>query len=362
MVDAGRADRRSRSAVGVAGDAGARRAAPGALDLAVRPRRSLRDGSCAVTAGVELGAPVGRGRAVPVTPARGASTCPIGGAALADRWSATAWPAVEERLREAVAHADPLADEASRHLVERRRQAGAPDAHPARRAPGRRRPRPRCVDAAVVVELTHLATLYHDDVMDSAPLRRGAPAAHEVWGNSVAILTGDLLFARASTRRGRARRRGGAHPGGDVRAAVPRAAARDASARGRARTRSQHYLQVLADKTGSLIATAGPASARCSPAARAEVVDVLVGLRREGRRRVPARRRRHRPGRRRRRSPARRPAPTCARACRRCRCCWRAGPRPPATPAAAEVVALLDGDLSDDAVLADAVAGCASTR
>src|SRR5690625_6284613 len=50
----------------------------------------------------------------------------------------------------------------------------------------------------MVVELTHLATLYHDDVMDSAPIRRGAPSAHEVWGNSVAILTGDLLFARAS--------------------------------------------------------------------------------------------------------------------------------------------------------------------
>src|SRR5690625_558934 len=52
--------------------------------------------------------------------------------------------------------------------------------------------------SAVAVELTHLATLYHDDVMDSAPLRRGAPSAHEVWGNTVAILTGDLLFARAS--------------------------------------------------------------------------------------------------------------------------------------------------------------------
>ncbi|MDR2378715.1 MAG: polyprenyl synthetase family protein [Bifidobacteriaceae bacterium] len=54
------------------------------------------------------------------------------------------------------------------------------------------------VDAAVVVELTHLASLYHDDVMDAAPLRRGAPSAHEVFGPSVAILTGDLLFAKAS--------------------------------------------------------------------------------------------------------------------------------------------------------------------
>src|SRR5512144_2199270 len=106
--------------------------------------------------------------------------------------------AVESRLREAVQQADPLADDASRHLV---------------RAGGKRvRPmltllashlgdasRPEVIEAGVVVELTHLATLYHDDVMDSAPMRRGVPAAHEVWGNTVAILTGDLLFARAST-------------------------------------------------------------------------------------------------------------------------------------------------------------------
>lgn len=55
------------------------------------------------------------------------------------------------------------------------------------------------IDSAVLVELTHLASLYHDDVMDSAPTRRGAQSAHEVWGNSVAILTGDFLFARASS-------------------------------------------------------------------------------------------------------------------------------------------------------------------
>lgn len=54
------------------------------------------------------------------------------------------------------------------------------------------------LEAAVGVELTHLASLYHDDVMDSATTRRGAPSAHQVWGNSVAILAGDLLFARAS--------------------------------------------------------------------------------------------------------------------------------------------------------------------
>ncbi len=57
---------------------------------------------------------------------------------------------------------------------------------------------PEVLDAAVVMEITHLATLYHDDVMDQAQTRRGVDAAHVVWGNNVAILTGDLLFARAS--------------------------------------------------------------------------------------------------------------------------------------------------------------------
>ena len=53
-------------------------------------------------------------------------------------------------------------------------------------------------ESAVVCELTHLATLYHDDVMDEAAVRRGAPSANSRWTNSIAILTGDLLFARAS--------------------------------------------------------------------------------------------------------------------------------------------------------------------
>jgi heptaprenyl diphosphate synthase len=57
---------------------------------------------------------------------------------------------------------------------------------------------PRIVPAAVAVELTHLATLYHDDVMDEADVRRGSASANSRWGNTVAILTGDFLFARAS--------------------------------------------------------------------------------------------------------------------------------------------------------------------
>ncbi len=54
------------------------------------------------------------------------------------------------------------------------------------------------IEAAVVCELTHLGTLYHDDVMDEAPLRRGVESANNRWGNTVAILTGDYLFAKVS--------------------------------------------------------------------------------------------------------------------------------------------------------------------
>src|SRR4029079_15169519 len=54
------------------------------------------------------------------------------------------------------------------------------------------------VRSACVVELTHLASLYHDDVMDEADLRRGAVTAHSRWGNHVAILTGDFLFSKSS--------------------------------------------------------------------------------------------------------------------------------------------------------------------
>jgi heptaprenyl diphosphate synthase len=56
----------------------------------------------------------------------------------------------------------------------------------------------RVVAAATAIELTHLATLYHDDVMDEASIRRGHQSANSRWTNTIAILTGDFLFARAS--------------------------------------------------------------------------------------------------------------------------------------------------------------------
>jgi heptaprenyl diphosphate synthase len=104
---------------------------------------------------------------------------------------------VESLLRSHIAGEYPLVIETSRHLVEaggkRLRPLltllGAQFGDPA--APG-------IIEAAVVCELTHLATLYHDDVMDEAPLRRGVESANNRWGNTVAILTGDYLFAKAS--------------------------------------------------------------------------------------------------------------------------------------------------------------------
>ena len=180
---------------------------------------------------------------------------------------------VETRLHEAVSHTDELADSVSRHLV----QAGGKRVRPMLTLLASHLgdpTRPEVLDAAVVVELTHLATLYHDDVMDSAPLRRGAPAAHAVWGNSVAILTGDLLFARAS------RIVAGLGPQavrvqaatferlclGQLHETVGPAAHEDPV---------DHYLQVLADKTGSLIATSGRFGSMFAGCSR-DVVDVLV--------------------------------------------------------------------------------------
>ena len=125
----------------------------------------------------------------------------------------------------------------------------------------------RVIKAAAVCELTHLATLYHDDVMDEAPLRRGVESANSRWGNSVAILTGDYLFAKMS----------------QILAELgPEAVKLQADTFERLvigqiqETQGpgsgdplEHYLQVVADKTGSLIATSlrfGAMFAGCSKA------------------------------------------------------------------------------------------------
>jgi heptaprenyl diphosphate synthase len=180
---------------------------------------------------------------------------------------------VEDGLREAAQAHHELLAEASRHLIsaggKRFRatlvllaaQFGQPKDE-------------RIVPSAVAIELTHLATLYHDDVMDEAAVRRGLPSANSRWDNTVAILTGDFLFARASqiladlgpeairiqaetfTRlvSGQIAETVGPRPGEDP---------------------LGHYLSVVTAKTASLIATSGRFGAMFS-GAPAAVIDRIT--------------------------------------------------------------------------------------
>ncbi|PRX99927.1 polyprenyl synthetase family protein [Allonocardiopsis opalescens] len=161
---------------------------------------------------------------------------------------------VEHELRSRVRSDDGLVDDASRHLI----TAGGKRFRPMVTLLAAQFGDPGAaavVHGAVVIELTHLATLYHDDVMDEAELRRGSASANSRWGNTVAILTGDYLFARASELL--------ADLGADAVRIQARTFAR--LVRGQIREtvgpadgtdRVEHYLGVVADKTASLIATA----------------------------------------------------------------------------------------------------------
>jgi heptaprenyl diphosphate synthase len=110
--------------------------------------------------------------------------------------------------------------------------------------------------AAAAVELVHLATLYHDDVMDEATMRRGAESVNARWDNTVAILTGDFLFAHAS--------RLVADLGTDAARIIAETFGelvtgqmRETVGPGPGDDPVEHYLTVIAQKTGSLIATSG---------------------------------------------------------------------------------------------------------
>ncbi|MFC4605073.1 polyprenyl synthetase family protein [Rhodococcus kronopolitis] len=115
---------------------------------------------------------------------------------------------------------------------------------------------PATVTAATVVELVHLATLYHDDVMDEASMRRGAPSANARWGNSIAILAGDYLFAHAS--------RLTSTLGPEAVRVIAETFAELVTGQMREtigvrdhQDPIEHYLKVVWEKTGSLIAACG---------------------------------------------------------------------------------------------------------
>ena len=268
--------------------------------------------------------------------------------------------AVEEGLLEATKSDVPFITEAAQHLV---------------RAGGKRfRPllvmlaaqfgdpySPGVVPSAVVVELTHLATLYHDDVMDEADVRRGVASANARWGNSVAVLTGDFLFARAS------------HILADL---GPEAVRIQAEAFERlvtgqiletagprdGRDPIDHYLDVLAGKTGSLVAVACRFGAMMSGADESavniltqygerlgtafqladDVLDIASDSHESGKT----------PG-----TDLREGIPTLPVLHLRARAESDAG-----TPEDRALCELLAGDLTDDARHAEALAGCAPTR
>ncbi len=108
--------------------------------------------------------------------------------------------------------------------------------------------------AACVVELTHLASLYHDDVMDEAQLRRGARSANARWDNHVAILTGDFLFARSSELTSRLGR-DAVRIQAETFARLVEGQILETLGPGDGEDPLEHYLRVVAGKTGSLIAT-----------------------------------------------------------------------------------------------------------
>ena len=168
----------------------------------------------------------------------------------------------------------PLVEETSRHLV----------------AAGGKRLRPLLtllashygdknkfgvIESAVVCELTHVATLYHDDVMDEAPLRRGVESANNRWGNTVAILTGDYLFARTS----------------DLLADLGPAAVHlqaqtferlvigqimETQGPSDGEDPLAHYLRVVSDKTGSLIAASAQFGAMLAGAPKENIDAVAI--------------------------------------------------------------------------------------
>jgi heptaprenyl diphosphate synthase len=180
---------------------------------------------------------------------------------------------VEKALHEHVESEAPFVTEAARHLMEaggkrfrpllcflaaETGDAGSEDV----------------LTAACVVELTHLASLYHDDVMDEADLRRGAESANARWDNHVAILTGDFLFSKSSELT--------ASLGPEAVLIQARTFTRlvegqilETLGPGADDDQLRHYLRVVAGKTGSLIATSARYGAMFAGAST-EVVEALT--------------------------------------------------------------------------------------
>jgi heptaprenyl diphosphate synthase len=185
--------------------------------------------------------------------------------------------AVEELLRETVRSDVKAVHDAASHLVEAGGKRFRPLFTLLSAQFGTKESEDHVIIAAAAVELVHLATLYHDDVMDEATMRRGAESVNARWDNTIAILTGDFLFAHAS--------RLVADLGTDAARIIAETFGelvtgqmRETVGPGEGEDPVEHYLTVIAQKTGSLIATAGRFGGMMSGAP----VEFVTSLRRFG--------------------------------------------------------------------------------
>ncbi|MGH3494439.1 MAG: polyprenyl synthetase family protein [Sciscionella sp.] len=172
--------------------------------------------------------------------------------------------AVEQTLHEAVRSEVELIATSALHLVD----AGGKRIRPLLTLLASQFGRPdqsEVIVAAAAVELVHLATLYHDDVVDEATIRRGAVSANARWDNTIAILTGDFLFAQASrlvSDLGTDAARIIAETFSELVTGEMRETIGPADGEGPV----EHYLSVIGQKTGSLFATSVRFGAMCSQA------------------------------------------------------------------------------------------------
>lgn len=183
---------------------------------------------------------------------------------------------IEELMATELGRADELMAEAVQHLF----QAGGKRFRPLFTVlAGSLGPRPQDDEitiAGAVIELVHLATLYHDDVMDEAQVRRGADSANARWGNNIAILAGDYLFATASrlvSRLGPDAVRIIA----DTFAQLVTGQMRETRGAAEHTYEIEHYLKVVYEKTACLIEASGRFGATFS-GARTEQVERLARL------------------------------------------------------------------------------------
>jgi heptaprenyl diphosphate synthase len=162
---------------------------------------------------------------------------------------------LEEQLLSAVVRGDPFLDDIVTHLI----IAGGKRIRPALAiASAGLSDLPTSDDTiqgSISVELVHLASLYHDDVMDEALIRRQVPSVNARWGNLIAIVAGDFLLARSAEISAAL----GSEIGGLIAATLARlcqgqiAETRASFQVGRT---EEDYLQSIANKTAALMSTA----------------------------------------------------------------------------------------------------------